>query len=163
MPPHNQKTMLKILQLKLLTLQLLALVFFTHAIILMRIIVSWNKYLWAWKPEPWSENESKAEFMAEIISWKFYSLLIGLTIIAFINWKRKVNYINTITIFIVSVSLFYMNFFQNRIFQFIFKPREISNNSYSNFLIYAVICFVLAMLLLLPLKRNGTTHNSGLL
>lgn len=155
--------MLRRLRFDLFIYHFLALCFFINAIFLFRIIISWEKYLWVWKTEPWSENDSKAEFVVDILFWRFYSIIFGIVLIAVLNWKRKIHYINTILISIISLSLFAIGFFKNDFFRFIFKPREIiAQQSYYNFLIFSVLFMIIAVFLFsLPWKK-GTTHNSRL-
>lgn len=153
--------MIKKLRFDILTYHFFAIIFLINAIFLLRIIVSWDKYLWAWKSEPWSENVSKAEFIVEILSWRFYSLIMGILIITLLNWKRKTHYFNTILISIIILSLYFIEFFQSEFFRFIFKPRQIiEQHSYFNFLIFGVIFLIFAVILFsLTWKRKGTTHN----
>ncbi|MES2238916.1 MAG: hypothetical protein V4497_01525 [Bacteroidota bacterium] len=64
-------------------------------------------------------------FMSNIYLWFFYGFLIGIFLIAIINWKKNRHILNTVITTILLFSLFIFKFFRNEYVSFAF--RQIGN------------------------------------
>lgn len=140
-------------------IQVLGIILFAYGFFQLKIFSVSEKYNFAFKSlsyqskkNQWSElygKENVFDFISSVMLWKFYGLLIGVILIAFINGKSKISILNTL----LSTISTYIVFF------FLFEPHFsifivddfgllFSNNFETKYLIGGVILSFIGLVLL---------------
>ena len=117
----------------------------------------WNQFILHYK--------SVGEFMSNIYIWAFYGYLVGIIIIAYINWKNKISYLNTIILTISLFALFPIRFFRKGLISVLFNSfGPIFTNNFGLQNLIGGITFTLIGIFILWKSvgiSKSTTHNSG--
>ncbi|WP_343695493.1 hypothetical protein [Flavobacterium sp.] len=123
---------MKELNFKVILLQILGMIFLINGILQLRFYTVSGKIIWAEQhsqyhnSQYWNKllpsKEGILNFWPNVYVWIFLGSLIGIIILAFLNWKSKLSSLNTILVAMVLYILLRLKFFRREIVSQIFRP-----------------------------------------
>jgi len=167
------------IEIKTIIIQCIGIIFFIYGIQKLYLVSIAEKYdcyvsyfidkdrkSECWQKLQLNEYGSAGDFLSNIYLWFFYGFIIGVFIVAFINFKKRISVLNTIFIFILLFPLFPIRFFRNSYTSIIFNSfgtvfsKELGVQNFIGGITFTLIgCLLLWKSYKLKLS---TTHNSGL-
>ncbi|SHG89174.1 hypothetical protein [Flavobacterium defluvii] len=123
---------MKELNIKVILLQISGLIFLINGVLQLKLYTVSEKIIWAKthtqykNSEYWNKllpsKEGIFNFWPNVYVWIFVGSLIGICILAFINWKSKLSSLNTILVAIILYILLRLKFFRKEIISQLFRP-----------------------------------------
>ncbi|SEO45971.1 hypothetical protein SAMN05444671_3502 [Flavobacterium sp. CF108] len=123
---------MKELNIKVILLQIFGMIFLINGILQLRFYTVSEKIIWAethsqyQHSQYWNKllpaNEGVFNFWPSVYVWIFLGSLIGICILAFVNWKSKLSSLNTIIVAIVLYILLRVKFFRKEMISQLFRP-----------------------------------------
>lgn len=123
---------MKELNIKVILLQILGMIFLINGVLQLKLYTVSEKIIWAKthsqyrNSEYWNKllptKEGIFNFWPNVYVWIFLGSLIGICMLAFINWKSKLSSLNTIIVAIVLYVLLRLKFFRKEVVSHFFRP-----------------------------------------
>lgn len=123
---------MKELNIKVVLLQILGMIFLINGVLQLRFYTVSGKIIWAknnsqyHNSEYWNKlmptKEGVANFWPNVYVWIFLGSLLGICVVALLNWKSKLSSLNTIIVAIVLYILLRLKFFRRGIVSHLFSP-----------------------------------------
>ncbi|RZJ52701.1 MAG: hypothetical protein EOO44_10975 [Flavobacterium sp.] len=122
---------MKELNIKVVLLQILGMIFLVNGILQLKFYTVAEKIVWAEthsqykNSEYWDKliptKEGIYNFWPNVYIWIFLGTLIGISIMAFVNWKSKLSSLNIILVAIVLYVLLRLKFFRKEVISELFR------------------------------------------
>lgn len=162
---------MKKLNFVILLIQFFGVVFLINGILQFRFytveekIICARKHLENKNSEEWMKffptKESINDFWPSVFIWIFFGLLIGISIVCYLNWKSKISSLNTILVAIVLYILLRLKFFRREIISIPFRSlRNLISNDYGIQCLVEGIVFTFIGLALLYFSTSSKLLNS---
>ncbi|KRD07387.1 hypothetical protein ASE21_18005 [Flavobacterium sp. Root901] len=123
---------MKELNIKVILLQILGMIFLINGILQLKLYTVSEKIMWAQthaqykNSQYWNSllptKEGIFNFWPNVYVWIFLGSLIGISIMAFVNWKSKLSSLNIIILAIVLYILLRLKFFRKGVISQLFRP-----------------------------------------
>ena len=124
MPPGrktNEHKNMKNINLNAILLQWIGIIFFINGIQRLYLFSQDEKYscfiesIRNPKNNCWEKlnpSQSLGDYMSNFLLWFFYAFILGIIILSILNWLKKIYWINTVLVLILTFILFPLKFFR---------------------------------------------------
>ncbi|WP_125722658.1 hypothetical protein [Flavobacterium ustbae] len=157
---------MKKLNIGVLIIQFLGMIFLINGIFQLRLYTVSEKvmciidYYYHRKIESCSQffsNEAEIlNFLPSIYIWIFFGLIFGISIVTFLNWKKKLSSVNTILLAIALYLLLRLKFFRKEVFSLLFrKIRTALSDDFATQCLIEGIIFTLVGLAIIYFSVNS--------
>ncbi|MBP1224806.1 hypothetical protein [Flavobacterium sp. 1355] len=154
---------MKKLNIKVVFIQVLGMIFLINGILQLRFfsvaekVMCARKHFQGQKSEDWNRlfptKDAVFNFWPNVYIWIFFGLIIGIVLVSFLNWKRKLSSLNSLLVAMILYILLRFKFFRKETVSELFRSVRVAiSDDFATQCLIEGIIFTLAGLTILYLS-----------